>query len=100
MARRPKRNYEAYVFWTSSAAVLKDDIDKVRTWRGTDCYKINREIKKKKKTAEKDILNTFTENTTRLLQNSLLDYYKINRKLKNKWEVTKLKEKPQKNNYT
>ena len=41
-------------------------------------------MKRKRKTAEKDILNTFTENTTRLLQNSLLDYYKINRKLKNK----------------
>ena len=87
MARRPKRNYEAYVFWTSSAAVLKDDIDKVRTWRGMDCYKINREIqdeKEKKNCRKRLILNTFTENTTRLLQNSLLDSYKINRKLKNK----------------
>ena len=73
MARRPKRNYEAYVFWTSSAAVLKDDIDKVRTWRGMDCYKTNREIqneKEKKNCRKRLILNTFTENTTRLLQNS------------------------------
>ena len=31
MARRPKKNYEAYVYESSSATVLKHDIDEMRT---------------------------------------------------------------------